>query len=1777
MTLSNKSNESKEENTRIELYTRFIQPETPRAGQQPLISSPSSSTRKSAVTVNGSNSNSITDHICGECDSDAFFSGFPQKSMTAAYNDLTVSTITIPSVLFMDAADLDLISPKTSSSNSSSNLIGSGRSTDCDGQQNLPVPSLRHRFGLNRPLSSPSPDFTSPGRIFNSRTCTNESDFPLRSPITTEDHVKRRTPEGNTDLSLCGNEDTLSERTSFLSPVPTNTAPVVSGGCQTTVAQNINRNLEPSTSIIPHRTCNSTNEGFECSNGTESTERDSCIQNTDARVDSGNRAVPEACASTTKTEVSHEIIPASSTEVPQMNETKGLTTKADDNVLKWDYAGDLASQKLPVDLTRQTLAFEEVDRISDGKESMEGDVVSVPFTWPSFIHSSTRAHANWIGRKMRSVYYYGVRDRPQIHSLSMQFTKGSSANTLSHGSFISSPDPEEIEYGALTVPLGKLMSDSGNMYSLRSESSLVPMNMDDGLDELESDEEPLPHKNVVPVIPTTCKDREQLQHEEQQGKQMNSNEELSGLISNLENGKEELLSADTRRSSLNEVDPVCLSASQTMLNLRHHADRVLEATETAERRLRERLNLISVTVSDPISDRQQRDAESETAWIPEPRARLSHVQVSGRLDRKQQKHQLHSGCPSTPQQPNVLTAVRVDEPVALEVASNSTSWTSGSEDIVTNRPKSHTIPTDLPLLQFDLSSGDEKSASTTSARTQSTNATPIAAPGATQRTPSPPFTEPTIMTSVTPLMHTPGGGRPTAGESEWDSKRSSLVEEHRNIFAEQSYASKVNDEFCGLLATRQEQSGLSSPLSTSWNPVAEQTPASVISVKAHGDSMCDCSVGMRVNLGTASSGAIKSSQHEIHSDLRQFTWYPAIHYSRPSNFFSVSEINLLDRRDLEKFKEHIKVDPMASTLSLPVGENEYRERISTGPNKRVFAILSDSDECNPQFAFGKHSSIRKGIPNVDRLSNYVSPMRYHVEPHATSGNLASTVDQPLASSTRLDSADAAVTSDSHSFKEKLAADFLVSRPPRSESNFQMKALSADKRAAGYSVDPRNISKGESKKSPCSSDKSSTTNYAFRKSSWRTTTQDHLSHSSQDNDGLSSKSDAHSAEPSSTHDQLSTSKQRISNSVSLFTSQLRYMLLKHRLKLARAKDAYLLRRRVVEQLELLLHKVWAKERETMCQKMPEEWDTDTSSLVTDIGDESFQDHSIIYNSRSDPIGKQTQRKDRNRARSSVFRSKIVEPSTSKTGATAGNAWKNSNVAEQSTSPIIPDPHDTFCATNRIYCSVSCQTEEQIASCESVTNENSKQLVQHETFRVNTNQSLCELRDRAEKQLAEMLYAIKQNERFHSDNLRDPIATPEPDMMSATARLTTWTEERSDISSFRSGQFHLSRNDKTQIASQARASRGGVTWFQAFSPIPPFREAASVKQPLVKVVRESPRFIQRDRVKSSTLGDTFVMEAARSVLTGAVPELDRSTTGNMRGHMSTSRRTLSLGVDVHTDEDDRNPLDEEFDLPTRDPGKEDSSQKAKSNPTQMRENGSPTCENQEPMEHFSGLVATPRGIAYSVHGDQDRHSSRTYRVMNVRSPLFERDPCNEALEEEQQLSVDLQTLFRQRMSRWISRSRERQKRIQLAAFERRFNKDMQTERAVLFRVLQPDCTGTMRSNAGDSTSSFSGCSRDIHEYSTTRVRQPSVVAGDGFCREHQQSTETNHGSQFRRLQGRTITLKKVRPQLPVDQQRRALENKLMQLRTNRLRMKIYGEKVLRSVLQRRAPWSVSFKEI
>ncbi|CAH8505612.1 unnamed protein product [Heterobilharzia americana] len=72
--------------------------------------------------------------------------------------------------------------------------------------------------------------------------------------------------------------------------------------------------------------------------------------------------------------------------------------------------------------------------------------------------------------------------------------------------------------------------------------------------------------------------------------------------------------------------------------------------------------------------------------------------------------------------------------------------------------------------------------------------------------------------------------------------------------------------------------------------------------------------------------------------------------------------------------------------------------------------------------------------------------------------------------------------------------------------------------------------------------------------------------------------------------------------STLVTQLRYTLLKQKLKLLRAQDAYHLRRRIVNHLEEFLHQAASSETLTLPDSMPDDWDTDTPSILTDVFEE-----------------------------------------------------------------------------------------------------------------------------------------------------------------------------------------------------------------------------------------------------------------------------------------------------------------------------------------------------------------------------------------------------------------------------------------------------------------------------------------------------------------------------------------------------------------------------------------------
>ncbi|VDP66353.1 unnamed protein product, partial [Echinostoma caproni] len=1058
---------------------------------------------------------------------------------------------------------------------------------------------------------------------------------------------------------------------------------------------------------------------------------------------------------------------------------------------------------------------------------------------------------------------------------------GSSAGALSHGSFICSPDPEEVEDGALTVPVGKLISDSGNLYSLRSESSLVPMMMDDGLDELESDEEPLPHDRVALELP---KENKPSAMRPQTPIEDTLNEEA--IVNQCES---ETNLVNSRKSSMDEIDQVCLSTSQTMLRLRRHADRVLEATEAAEKRLRERLNWLSDKVSGQTNEYSKAEREKHSTEVaPEPRTRSTCKHNDSSLLPCNPPHD------STNMQPSVRSPIPKDEAV-LEGLPNSPSWTSGSEEPMLSIPKSRSVPPDLPPLMFGVSSGDEENQSTSSNRENSKRRTPVAAIGqcfcgVTHRTASPPFTEPTIlsaMTTVTPLAHTPGRIRGSIGEPEWDSKRSSLVEDPQDILAEEeSYTSDTNDSPRGV------------------------------------SDVC----------------------------LRQL--------------------------------------PVASPTM---------ERSHTGGSTP--------------------SSTEKFSRQCDRSS-------------------------------------------------------LESEPPSAPSQF-------------------------------------TNNRVL------------------------------SAQPNL-------------NETSLITSQLRYMLLKHRLKLARAKDAYLLRRRVVEQLEMLLHRVNREQKKTIQQPVPAEWDTDTSSLVTDIIDESvlsgvhsrntaFRPHgttTLLSMGRKIPADLEVKKPVNTGCHSVPRENTVTYPDT---------RGRSSTRRGIPTKASLPD--------SALLEQSSVQTRcEKLVSCDS------------EEF-----QSLYKLRDRAEKQLAEMITAMKVNFCAQSNSREtqniSPANSPIP-----SSRVVAWAEEygRMSMSHGHRSPCRDVRNDRLRMAAEARASNGGVTWFQPFSPVPVLNEASSSKQPLVKIIREP------SKANYSTRGDTHPIDKLKSLATHELRNTSTTISERVMDDFIPVTSSVCKPSDSVVTRCVRDTLVvcETQNAHRRSPcgdlmiSKIESGancERVKIPVSAVKENKSsspPLDTEEEPTESFfSGAVTTPRGIAFALSTVPEHHSSRTYPVMTDRSAISE---IIRYEEEGQPLCHDLQTLFKQRMAHWISRSKERQKRIKLAAFERRYSRAVQAERVQLFRAsrdlctLQQDAHETARSALRDAVSCCSAQSREPVQKTTPRSRQSSIFSG--LCSPHVHPSPKPISSSQKCVQPQSRTrasITRVRPMLPRDQQRRAMENKLSQLRTNRLRMKIYGE--------------------
>ncbi|KAF8563288.1 hypothetical protein P879_09548, partial [Paragonimus westermani] len=510
---------------------------------------------------------------------------------------------------------------------------------------------------------------------------------------------------------------------------------------------------------------------------------------------------------------------------------------------------------------------------------------------------------------------------------------------------------------------------------------------------------------------------------------------------------------------------------------------------------------------------------------------------------------------------------------------------------------------------------------------------------------------------------------------------------------------------------------------------------------------------------------------------------------------------------------------------------------------------------------------------------------------------------------------------------------------------------------------------------------------------------------------------------------------------------------------------------------------------------------------------------------------------------------------------------------------------------------------------------------------TRNRLCDLRERAEQQLAEMLTILNRKKSRLPDfaevtksSLTNRKAKDSNAPLPPPPSRLSWSVPNCCGYNHVEPVNNWDANADLRL-TDARASQGGLTWFEPFEK--GFRENTATytnksqhTHEQSKVYEFSNKDLPVDGKNSVCGGDSIFTDGLKSfVQENSEPELPK-TFGSLVRPNNVSGSVRSNPVR----QPDRHNSCTKIQHLVENSGRSQIFESDEPHPSVKREpippcTWSKQADSPQPLsddefdsfadtsESFlSGLVATPRGVKFYVSTEiSNEPVTQTYRLHEGENfatvDLSSRMPSIE-IAVHPDFPDDLQTRFQQRMSRWISRSRERQKRIKLASENRRYTHAMNDERAHLFGNSSKKCSpvrikvrgqnryegdscscsrGIPRSAGQPIHSSCHCCSANITRHAVEPI--PALCTSRFEC-SNKVNTRILTRTNSSRSGGKFGTGKQHRSaklMIPREQKRHALESKLSQLRANRLRMKIYGEKVLHSVLQRRGPWSLSFKEI
>ncbi|KAH8862182.1 hypothetical protein KSF78_0007739 [Schistosoma japonicum] len=443
---------------------------------------------------------------------------------------------------------------------------------------NSPNPSERQHYELHLPKSTQSPDLI----VMKSSVTgglTSKIDDSQQDALQTS-YNRRETPEGFTVAHNPENNsnqlDFISEsETSFLSPIPNKhfeLGTLTLFQCKPIIENSV-RNVKSSSDFL-------TDINYE-----------------KLMINQPKCYTPNVCISQKLSSDSlKKKVYSSSQTLPYFDEKQQIYTCTEldvipnnHDVLKWDYAGDIASNHLNISriISHSNLSSYPVNCNDCGNCD-----VSMTLTWHSsdpYLSPSSR-----YGYAVRRKYDFTKinSDKNWSESSKKNGFPELSSTVVNHGSFISSPDPED-EAHTLSNP--HLLDNN----FLRCQSPLNCLDVDI-LEDLESDED-LVKCNV------------------------NTNSSKSSL--------NDVNVCDN--TDIFNLKPTSVNPSQSMTKIQNHADNVLKATKASEKRLRQHLDTLwntvgkVVNVSETMNSIDDKCLQSEA---PEPCCRTTQTFKSNDID-----------------------------------------------------------------------------------------------------------------------------------------------------------------------------------------------------------------------------------------------------------------------------------------------------------------------------------------------------------------------------------------------------------------------------------------------------------------------------------------------------------------------------------------------------------------------------------------------------------------------------------------------------------------------------------------------------------------------------------------------------------------------------------------------------------------------------------------------------------------------------------------------------------------------------------------------------------------------------------------------------------------------------------------------------------------------------------------------------------------------------------------------------------------------------------------